>query len=141
MKCLLDSISRSYSLSEIEESFQLLITAIIDKISENRNPSKQMMEIIDDFIKANYSKQIGLSDLCEATGMSHTFLNRIIKDNTGDTFIQYLNKYRVQVACEMLANKEYRIQDVAERAGFASSKYFIKVFKSQKGVTPGEYRD
>jgi AraC-like DNA-binding protein len=53
---------------------------------------------------------------------------------------QYINKVRLERAADMLVQNEYSISTIARGVGFEDTNYFIKLFKSTYGCTPGEYR-
>ena len=53
---------------------------------------------------------------------------------------KYIQQYRVDKSKELLVNTELSIDEVAVAVGFANASYFCKVFKSEKGVSPTEYK-
>jgi AraC-like DNA-binding protein len=54
--------------------------------------------------------------------------------------MKYLNRYRVKQAKVLLAQGEKSITEVALESGFSSSAYFSRVFRSETGLTPYDYR-
>lgn len=54
--------------------------------------------------------------------------------------IQYLNRYRIEVASSLLLRSHGRIEEVAHEVGFSDSNYFSRVFKKVIGFSPREYR-
>lgn len=110
-----------------------LIKESIQK-AEHNLISKQMLE----FIAKNYQNKIMMRDVVEAMNYSETFLNKTFKDAMGTTFIEYLNRYRMQKALEMLKGG-MEVQEVAWRCGIGEYKYFGAVFKKYIGCSPKEY--
>ncbi|WP_418405165.1 helix-turn-helix transcriptional regulator [Blautia sp.] len=53
----------------------------------------------------------------------------------------YLKEYRLQMACTMLRNTSETITTVSQNCGFHSASYFGKVFRSQMGCTPYEFKN
>ena len=53
----------------------------------------------------------------------------------------YLKEYRLQMACTMLRNTSETITTVSQNCGFHSASYFGKVFHSQMGCTPYEFKN
>ena len=80
------------------------------------------------------------SGIASAMGYHPYYLNRLFKDNTGQTLHQYLLEYRVHQACRMLTETNDDVLSIAESCGFGGSSYFIKRFKETVGVTPLKYR-
>ena len=60
--------------------------------------------------------------------------------NTGDGLRNYINKYRVEKAKELLRNPDLVIETIAAMTGFNNSNSFIRVFKKYELKTPGQYR-
>ena len=101
------------------------------------NIVKQMLE----FIFQNYQKKIVIQDVVNYLNYSETFLNKKFKKLTGLTFIEYLNRYRIQKAMKLLQEGKESIQDVAWKCGIGEYKYFQTVFKKYIGCSPKEYLD
>jgi len=54
--------------------------------------------------------------------------------------VEYINSYRISVACERIQKSDSSIEEVAHIAGFQDVAYFSKVFKNIKGISPQEYK-
>ncbi len=94
-----------------------------------------------EFIISHYSDpDLTNSEIASAMGYHPYYLNRLFKDNTGQTLHQYLLEYRVHQACRMLTETNDDVLSIAELCGFGGSSYFIKRFKETVGVTPLKYR-
>lgn len=96
---------------------------------------KQMLE----FIYKNYQNRIVIQDIVNELNYSETYLNKRFKEAVGTTYIEYLNRYRVQKSLEMLRENRYAVQDIAWRCGIGEYKYFNTVFKKYIGCSPREY--
>lgn len=59
---------------------------------------------------------------------------------TGTLFINYLNKYRIEKAKQLLLEPDLKVYEVADMVGFSSLPYFNRLFKSLTDESPGEYR-
>ncbi|MDO3412559.1 AraC family transcriptional regulator [Saccharibacillus sp. CPCC 101409] len=81
-----------------------------------------------------------LTQIGEALGGSAKTISRIFKEETGEKFVDYLAKLRIEEAKRMLAGTEESVQDIAERVGYVYPMSFIRMFKKLEGLTPGEYR-
>ena len=67
--------------------------------------------------------------------MSHTF-----KNVTGCTIADYLTKYRMHKAIEMLKDCRNRVGEVAEAVGYRDFAYFSYTFKKIIGLSPSEFQ-
>jgi AraC-like DNA-binding protein len=92
------------------------------------------------YVEENYQSEIKLEDAAFAAGFSLYHFARFFKQNTGMTFVQYLNNFKVTKAEWLLMNEQAAITDIAFKAGFNSVKTFNRIFKQIKGHTPTEYK-
>ncbi len=91
------------------------------------------------YIEQHYREQITLEEMAKQCGMNRNYFCRAFKEYTKKTPIEYLNYYRIESACEQIVGTDDKLIDIAMNCGFNDYSYFIKVFKSQKGVTPRDY--
>lgn len=118
--------------------FCLLIT--IKKEGMGGLYSKDTLEIIR-FVMDNFPRtDLDADNISKSIAMSTARAEVKFKCETGLTLIDYLNKYRIKKASELLSLGENKIYEISEKVGFSSSQYFSKVFKKYTGATPIEYR-
>ena len=98
-----------------------------------------MAEKMINYIKANYSNDISLTDISEYFDMSPCYLSTMFKHYTGENFKDYLNFYRVKKAKEYLQNGKMKMGTVAKMVGCNSINTFIRIFKKYEGISPGQY--
>lgn len=100
----------------------------------------ERLSIVNDFVAKNYFRCINLSEVAALTGLTVTSFSRFFKKVTGRTFVGFLNEYRIQKACALLANKNTSITDVMEQSGFVEPSHFSRIFKRYTAYTPRDYR-
>lgn len=105
-------------------------------LPENTNPATTCA----DYIHANYSQEISLEMLCKLVGVNRTSLNEKFKEQYQCTCMEYLLRYRLKIAQELLSNTNLKITEIAETCGFKYGTYFEKQFKKRLGITPAMYR-
>ena len=93
-----------------------------------------------EFIYNNYERKLTVEEVSENCGYSKSNFCKIFKMITGDTFHNVLNKHRIKMACTLLKNSNYSVEDIANKVGIADSKSFCRIFKNENGITPGRYR-
>lgn len=68
------------------------------------------------------------------------YLSTLFSQNMNCGFIDYLNKIRIKHTCNYLELNCFKTYEIAYKVGFRDEKYFYKVFKKEKGITPYKYR-
>lgn len=130
------------STSELRSYFRVLFERICAYLSTRRSArTDRYVERITAYIDAHFREGLSLETVAFEIGMSPAYLNRLLKAATGKTFVAALTERRLKEACDLMESGRDRIKEIAIDSGFASSKYFIAVFKEQKGCTPGAYLD
>lgn len=92
------------------------------------------------YIIIHLSSELRLSDIALASGVSPNYLSALFNQETGDSVSAYINQKRISKATELLENRSLQIQEIAYYVGFGDLNYFTRVFRTLKGVPPGEYR-
>ncbi|MNJ55428.1 HTH-type transcriptional regulator YesS [compost metagenome] len=72
--------------------------------------------------------------------MNASYFSVLFKEQTGITFSDYVTRHRIQKAKRLLITTHLSISEVAERVGYQTAKYFVKVFRMLEQVSPSQYR-
>ena len=73
--------------------------------------------------------------------ISPYYFSKLFKEETDQTFVEYLTGLRVEKAKEMLISPAASIKEVCMAVGYSDPNYFSRIFKKVTGRTPTEYRD
>jgi AraC-like DNA-binding protein len=96
--------------------------------------------LIYNYIIQNFDKALSLEDVSEQAHMTPHAFCRYFKKHTRHTFVNFLNKIRINEACKMLNNNSMdSIASVAYSCGFSSITNFNRVFKIVTGKSPSAY--
>jgi two-component system response regulator YesN len=87
-----------------------------------------------------YKEDFSLQDLAEIIKISPTYLSRLLKNEIGVSFIEYLTQVRVEKAIQMMSDPTIKLYEVAEKVGYSNQHYFSTTFKKVVGLSPAEYR-
>ena len=90
------------------------------------------------FIDDNYQLDISLQDVADHVFLSQKYFSKFFKNKTGENFIDYLVKVRMECAIKLLG-AGYTIEQISRKTGYKSSRYFTRRFKQYTGFTPKEY--
>lgn len=100
----------------------------------------QRMSIILNYIYAKYEESVSLSEIAEKVYMTPSSLSRFFKKATGESFVQFVRRIRLQKAAEQLIYSQISIAKIAVNNGFSNPSAMNKDFKDMYGITPKEYR-
>ncbi len=150
-KVLADFMSR---MTKEEESellpyfFRLLLllskreqqATVVGRFSENDRTSERIKRI-KDFTQSHYARTITIDMIAEYVGMNRSSFCTFFKKATGQTYITYLNKLRVDRACYLLRQGSFNVTEVCYMVGFNDVPYFNRCFKNNRGMSPKEYAE
>lgn len=92
-------------------------------------------------IQECYTERISIETIADEMGVSSSYLSRKFKEVTNHTFLDLLNKYRIQQAIKLLGKEHYRISEISDMVGFTDYKHFCNVFKRYTLMSPKEFRE
>ena len=93
-----------------------------------------------EIIRERSAEHLTLSEAARAVNTSTRYFCKVFKDATGMTFIEYLNRVRIEKAQHLLRNPNLRVSEIAFEVGFESLSQFNRSFKRITGQTPSTFR-
>lgn len=110
------------------------------KRTSNMDVMSRMITVTD-YIKNNLTADdLSQGAMAAMAGVSREYFSRIFKNVTGKNYNKWLNMIRLEKATELLAMNSRTLTEVAMLSGFKSMPSFNRVFRNEKGMSPGEYR-
>jgi len=91
-------------------------------------------------LEKHCSEIISIHDAAKTVGMSAAHFRRLFKQVTGQSFIAYVNHFRIGRAQQLLASSDKSILDISQETGFCDQSYFGFVFRQLVHMTPLQYR-
>ena len=99
------------------------------------------MLMVTDYIKNNLTADdLSQGAMAKMAGISRDYFSRVFREVTGMNYSKWLNLIRLEKAAELLADKDMTLTEIAMLSGFQSISSFNRVFHTEKGMSPGEYR-
>jgi AraC-like DNA-binding protein len=95
---------------------------------------------ITGFLERHYDKKLSVPALCELFNISNRQLNRIFKEETGQTVTERIHQIRIERAKQYLAENDEKVIHVAHRVGYEDPAFFTQLFRRIVGCSPGQYR-
>ncbi|MCC6723108.1 MAG: helix-turn-helix domain-containing protein [Saprospiraceae bacterium] len=100
---------------------------------------EQRLKQVHYHITAHYARKITVQELAALTFLSETAFCRFFKKTSGLTFTEYLNRYRIHQAKQLLLQGN-SVTDTCFLSGFESLSYFNKTFKKLAGMNPMQFK-
>ena len=139
--------SRATRIFDLQEGFVSSAESLLDCVRRLYAGRSQKLvdracRIIDRGLQdKSDARNISVTKVAAALGISVGHLSRVFKRKTGQSFERYLMVQRVETAKRMLLEPLTTIAETAERCGFSDSAYFARVFRKITGGSPSEYRN
>ncbi len=107
---------------------------------EGRNHIHPAVHAVQDAITRDPAKPWNLSRLARIAGASNRHLSRLFQEHAGMNITDYRNRLRVALAHQLLSQTRLDIEQVAERAGFGSTRQLRRAWRRLYGTTPKQAR-
>jgi AraC-like DNA-binding protein len=127
-------------LGELADSsaYQLLSTVPM-QASDDADALAHINAAVD-FIVQNLSSQFAMKDVAQQLGMTERVFTRFFRSSTGNSFTDFVNRLRINRACQLLMETERYVTNICYDAGFNNVANFNRRFLAFKGMTPKEFR-
>ena len=103
--------------------------------------SKYVLQAMD-YIGQHYGDQnISVGEIAQHLGLSESHLSHLFRKETDYTLLNYLTRYRIHKAMELLRDCRVKVYEVAQQVGYKDITYFSATFKKVVGISPSEYQD
>ena len=106
-----------------------------------REKNRQRLSAVIAYTEAHYRENIALSDAAATLHMHPNSFCRFFKENTGVTYLNYLNEYRLSKVHEDLVTTDATLHEILEKHGFTNYKLFRHMFAERFHTTPGRMRE
>lgn len=81
-----------------------------------------------------------LSDITSMVGSNRTYVSQFFNNEQNGSFFDFVNRYRVEYAVNLLLNSDEKVDNIVEMSGFNSRQTFYRAFAKNKGMSPIQFR-
>ena len=121
----------------------LITTRQYTLYADYRKTTQKSNELINNvirYVEQHFRDKIDINEIAESISYSRSHFNRLFKEKTGLSFVDYLNKYRIEKSCVELLYSTKKINEIAIDNGFNTVQYYSRVFRMYMNNTPADYR-
>lgn len=127
-----------------EDRYQILmehfLAGVLATLFQQESKLSGQLSTVYETLAANRGRYISVSEAAAACGYSRNRFNDLIRQQTGLTAKDYLNKIRLETAQRYLRFTSLRISEIASEMGFSTQFHFSDFFKRMTGIAPLQYR-
>ncbi|MBQ2083448.1 MAG: helix-turn-helix domain-containing protein [Lachnospiraceae bacterium] len=136
-----DTVTKLLSSRSLSAAMDILERALFSLLKVFGEPAGgSIIEDMIAYVERSFHMDMKLENIAPEFGYNSAYLGRIFKENTGETFGAYVEKVRMQKACELLKETDLKVYEIAERVGYKNVDYFHIKFRRNVGMSPAEYR-
>lgn len=122
----------------------MFLSELIEETGKNDTVSSNYKELYIKkslhYVETNYANKLSIAEMAKSVGLNKNYFSAFFKENIGITPQQYIIKFRINKACELMKNKALTIGDISRSVGYEDTLGFSKIFKKEKGISPKKYR-
>ncbi|NMO94445.1 helix-turn-helix domain-containing protein [Paenibacillus lemnae] len=130
------------TLEELERKLTSLAAQICEEVKDkSETEESSLMDQVVEYIDENYTDyDLSLGSISSKFSISSSYFSRYFKEKVGINFSQYIWQKRMDEVTRQLLHTEDPLKDIITRVGYLDTPNFIRKFKKETGVTPGQYR-
>lgn len=138
---LYEAIANYDMLSAIEKSFGSIVGQYRALLTApGRTKGHAEIERVKLYVRQNLASGHSVQAAAKMVNMSESYFSHLFKSETGMSFINYVNKTRIEQAESLLRNTDERISEISLKVGIDNPNYFSILFKKITGKSPNAYR-
>lgn len=139
---LIYTLSSCKTTEEIHHIFQLSATMFARRVHKLQNNTRSyQVERVCNYISRNIYQKITLEELATYMELSCTYLCHLFSGEMGISIHSYIQREKVNVACNLLMHTSRPISEIATYLSFQTQSNFAAVFRKWQHMTPSQYRD
>ncbi|NMO94728.1 response regulator transcription factor [Paenibacillus lemnae] len=138
LKNTLHHIMTAATIDELLDVIKQAVSDLVDAL--NSDVKSPIIQQVLQYIHNAYHEDLSLKVLGAQYHIHPVYLGHLFHKETGETFAEYINRYRIDKAKELLRTTNLKVQDISKRVGYWETGYFYKQFKKNTGLSPRDFR-
>lgn len=126
--------------AEYRECMDFIFNRLLEMSNQSAVLGDDRIDKILQYISKNYQEDLKLENLAEEFNFNYHYLSAYFNQQMKEGFSDYLNRLRIEKACQLLEETNLSISQVSSEVGYSEHSYFCRVFKKVTGKTPSVWR-
>lgn len=141
-----ENIGREFAVIMYANKLVMLLLRYIEHYRTSANEKKQYLSKVsflvkvNEYIEKNHSSKITLDDISRYCNISKYHFVHSFRDTYGESFVDYLNKYRLEQAINIMKNSGNSLTEIAYNCGFNNLRTFNRTFTRHYKMGPARFR-
>ncbi|MDO4647735.1 MAG: response regulator [Eubacteriales bacterium] len=144
LKKKLDDLSDKKCYIQMEKCDAEKLPETYQEMQKKRKKIMECRPIVQDARKYIYEhygeRELDLTQVADAIGCNSSYLSRRMKQELGVSFKDFVTSLRIRRAIWLMQDRDFSLNQIAERVGYNNQHYFSVAFKNSQGVSPSEFR-
>ena len=138
----LKSLGHTYNEANIfSHHMENMIRDICKEIRKMKsNQYSSLIVKASNYIQLNLAHDLSVSKIARKVLVSPNYLSKQFKTETGINISKYVIRERCRKAAKLIVSTQHSVQEISNYVGYSDNNYFVKIFRSEYGMTPSEYR-
>lgn len=137
------TIASAETVSELKEilytCYEKIIRHMLEKKEDQINDIGHSKRILD-YLNKHYTEDLLYEEVAQQIGISYSYLRRIVKEETGKSVNDYINKIRIETMKTLLLTTDESISEIAGKVGYHNMQSVTRYFRKFEGITPKEFK-
>lgn len=134
------AIDSSFHVDLFRRHMETILAEIREILRKKTGMEDLRIAEIKQYVAKHYEESLELYDIAQQFNFNYNYLSSYFNQMTKEGFSEYLNKIRIEHACDLLKTGDMAIAGIGNMVGYSDHSYFCRVFKKITGETPSSYR-
>ncbi|NQX71828.1 response regulator transcription factor [Paenibacillus alba] len=136
---VMSQISTAPTLEQLKELVHAMGAEVSQVLSLRMEKSPVIRQVLE-YVHRCYMNDFSLKTLGQSYRIHPVYLGQLFQKETHQSFSDYVNRFRIEKAMDLMKTTTLKTQDIAKAVGYWDTAHFYKHFKKVIGVAPAQYR-
>jgi two-component system, response regulator YesN len=128
------------NIGELRDWLLQFVKQAVSLMEQISNQSKKVeIGAAQKYVRLHLDQKITLEEVAAQLHLNASYFSRLFKKETGENFIEYVTRIKMEKAKELLNGSDRTMETIAQMLGYENKGYFVKLFKQHYGVLPSRF--